>query len=59
MDLNDAGITGGEIDNITAGLNWYLNPNTRMMFNYVFSQVDRTTFDGDTHIFMTRLQVDF
>jgi phosphate-selective porin OprO/OprP len=59
LDLNDAGVTGGQLEDITAGVNWYLNPNTRMMFNYIFSQVDRNTFDGDAHIFMGRVQVDF
>ena len=25
----------GSLEDITIGLNWYLNPNTRIMFNYV------------------------
>ena len=35
LDLVDAGVAGGESDNITAGLNWYLNRNIRLVFNFV------------------------
>ena len=61
IDLNDEEIDGGEADNITLGLNWYLNPNVRMMFNYVYSDLeDRAGVDDDDlNIFQTRLQIDF
>jgi phosphate-selective porin OprO/OprP len=35
VDLNDAGISGGQMDQHTFGLNWYLNDNTRLMLNYL------------------------
>jgi phosphate-selective porin OprO/OprP len=50
------GNTGGELTNYTAALNWYLNPNTRVMMNYVHSDVD--TADEDD-FFGMRFQVDF
>ena len=56
LDLNDGGITGGELDNITAGLNWYLNPNTKIMWDYIHADKDRI---GQADIFMMRLQFDF
>jgi phosphate-selective porin OprO/OprP len=56
LDLNDGGITGGELDNITAGLNWYLNPNTKIMWDYVHTDKDTV---GQADIFMMRLQFDF
>lgn len=56
LDLNDGGINGGELDNITAGLNWYLNPNTRIMWDYVHADKDRI---GQADMFMMRLQFDF
>lgn len=56
LDLNDGNIIGGELDNITAGLNWYLNPNMRIMWNYVHS--DKETV-GDADMLLTRLQIDF
>ncbi len=61
IDLNDEEIDGGEADNFTFGINWYLNPNVRMMFNYVYSDLeDRADVDDDDlNIFQTRLQIDF
>jgi phosphate-selective porin OprO/OprP len=56
LDLNDEGIEGGELDDFTFGLNWYLNPNVRLMFNYVFADLDDS---GEANIFESRLQVDF
>jgi phosphate-selective porin OprO/OprP len=61
IDANDGGITGGQEDNITAGLNWYLNPHTRVMLNYVHADltgapaVDR----GDLQVFQSRFQINF
>ncbi|MGK7344937.1 MAG: OprO/OprP family phosphate-selective porin [Candidatus Nitrospinota bacterium M3_3B_026] len=56
VDLEDGGIEGHEVTTVTAGVNWYLNPNTRVMLNYVSAdQADVGTATG----FMTRFQVDF
>jgi phosphate-selective porin OprO/OprP len=55
-DLSDGNVTGGEMENITAGLNWYLNPNTRIMWNYIHSDKDNV---GEADILMMRLQIDF
>jgi phosphate-selective porin OprO/OprP len=65
IDLNDEDIQGGEEKNFTAGLNWYLNPNVRFMFNYIFAHVEDsdagTQFlrEGDTNIFQMRFQIEF
>ena len=56
LDLNDASIEGGEMNNYTLGLNWYLNPHTRWTFNYVFSEVKDL---DDSDIFQMRFYVDF
>ena len=56
LDLNDQLINGGELRDVTLGLNWYLNPTTRLMWNYVFA--DRVEL-GEAHLFQTRFQVDF
>ncbi len=56
LDLTDEGIAGGELDDITVGLNWYLNPNVRVMWNYVNADLDDV---GDADIFQMRFQIDF
>ncbi|MBW8040677.1 MAG: porin [Planctomycetes bacterium] len=56
LDLSDSGIDGGELDTFTAGLNWHLNPNTRIMWNYIHADKDDV---GNADILMTRLQIDF
>jgi len=56
LDLNHRTILGGKLNNLTLGLNWFLNPNTRIMFNYVLA--DRQDI-GEANIFQTRFQVDF
>jgi len=56
LDLSDSDITGGELNNITAGLNWYLNPNTRIMWDYVHADKDDV---GQADMLMMRLQFDF
>lgn len=42
LDLNDkkAGVEGGTMNNMTLGVNWYLNPNMRILTNYVHSHVN-------------------
>jgi len=34
IDLNDAGITGGDAKRVTLNLNWYLNENMRVLAGY-------------------------
>jgi phosphate-selective porin OprO/OprP len=46
----------GTMDNYTMAFNWYLNPNTRVMFNYIISDPDP---NGLAHLFNTRFQIDF
>jgi len=61
VDLNDEEVKGGEGYNITSALNWYLNPNTRIMLNYVYADLeDRVDVkDDDIDVFQARFQVDF
>lgn len=60
VDLNDSDIRGGRESNITTGLNWIHNRNTRLMFNYIHAAVkDRESppvEDGVANIFQVRLQ---
>jgi len=60
IDLDDGNFfRGGEEDNITLGLNWYLNNCTRVMFNYIQSDIEHDLYDGDVDTFQTRFQFKF
>jgi phosphate-selective porin OprO/OprP len=61
LDLNDV-VAGGRAYDHTLGLNWYLNPYTRLMFNYVNANISadhRDGTNGSINIFETRAQIDF
>ena len=63
LDLNDRGIRGGRLLDFTAGANWYLWPNLRLMANYVHSKLrNRGTASpgaGSGNLYEMRLQFDF
>ncbi|HYW79523.1 MAG TPA: porin [Thermoguttaceae bacterium] len=50
---------GGNVNNHTFGINWYLNPNMRLMANFVHSDAFRDNNHGSENIFITRAQVDW
>jgi phosphate-selective porin OprO/OprP len=37
IDLNDETISGGVMNNLTFGVNWYCNPFCKVVFNYIHS----------------------
>ncbi len=41
LDVDDDDVTGGSQSDLTAGVNWYLNPNLRISFNYIHGWVER------------------
>ena len=55
-NLNGKTINGGQLNDITLGINWYLNPATRIMLNFVLA--DKVDY-GKANIFQTRFQIDF
>jgi len=60
VDLTDSGITGGEMDNITLGLNYYATSNLRFMANLIHADVDEGRFGNeDINIAMFRAQYHF
>ncbi len=56
LDLDDKSVDGGRLQDFTLGVNWYLNPNTRIMWNYIFADL---ADGGDADIFQMRFQIDF
>jgi phosphate-selective porin OprO/OprP len=58
LALNDGDIEGGREDNITLGLNWYVNDNIRFMLNYIYADVEGgINGDEDFNIYQARAQV--
>jgi phosphate-selective porin OprO/OprP len=53
IDLSDGLIEGGELSDYSASLNWYINPTSRVEFNYVYAN---PRDHGAAHIFLMRLQ---
>jgi phosphate-selective porin OprO/OprP len=41
LNLNNRNIQGGRLVDLTFGLNWHLNPYTRLSFNYVHAMLTR------------------
>lgn len=66
LDLNDAGVYGGIVTDHTVGLNWYLNPYTKVMFDLIHSDAHDMVksgipypADSALNAFVTRVQFDF
>lgn len=50
----------GSLEDFTIGLNWYLNPNTRVMLNYVMGELTNGVGEVTTeNAVMMRIQLDF
>jgi phosphate-selective porin OprO/OprP len=60
LDLNDGLIQGGQMQDFTAGVNWYMFRNLRFMANYVHSWVQNLPAGGGhANMFQMRAQIDF
>jgi len=66
IDLNDGPITGGKEDNVTLGLNWYINERIKIMANYITVDTDDdannaggVTGGDNPNIYQVRMQADF
>ncbi|MFQ5734126.1 MAG: OprO/OprP family phosphate-selective porin [Planctomycetaceae bacterium] len=60
VDLNNRGIAGGTVNDITFGLNWFINPNLKFQWNYTVADRDvNGPSDGLIHGFGMRTAFDF
>jgi phosphate-selective porin OprO and OprP len=66
VDLNNAGVFGGIVVDHTIGLNWYLNPYAKLMFDYIHSDAHDMVKNNilyantsELNAFVTRMQFDF
>jgi len=53
LDLNDGGIQGGKLLNLSFGVNWYLSPTSGIKLNYISSMVED---QGRANIVILRYQ---
>ena len=58
IDLDDGDIEGNKQENITLGVNWYLNMNTRFMTNYIRTYLDDPV-DEHADFLLFRFQINF
>lgn len=60
LNLNDDNIRGGELTDLTLGVNWYLNPYCKFVANYIHAFLDHpVTGQSGTDIVAVRAQLDF
>jgi phosphate-selective porin OprO and OprP len=60
IDLNGGDIRGGSMNDLTAGVNWYCNPYSKVVFNFVHSWLDdRNGDESEANAFAMRTQMDF
>ncbi|MBD3675722.1 MAG: porin [Planctomycetaceae bacterium] len=62
IDLNGSGLPGPgrRLNDLTFGLNWYLNRFTKFQFNYIRAMLDDPTMgDSTADVFAARTQFDF
>ncbi len=69
IDLTDEAIQGGAMDNWTTGINWYINPYCKWVFNYIRSEAQgrdyfpvnnpNSSLSSGTNVYATRVQIDF
>ena len=60
IDLTDKDVLGNHLQDLTLGLNWYLNKNTKFQFNYIHPILN-SAVSGVSHadLFAVRAQLDF
>ena len=56
LNLSSGGVRGGRLQDVTLGLNWYLNPVSRIMFNYVYGYRNPA---GSENVYQMRFQLAF
>ncbi|MFM7074202.1 MAG: OprO/OprP family phosphate-selective porin, partial [Planctomycetota bacterium] len=60
LDLEDQAVRGGTLMDGTLGVNWYLNPYSKLVFNYVHSVPDPSNAGASSmNAFAVRAQLDF
>ena len=56
IDLTDGAVVGGEMDSVTAGVNWYWRSNFKFMLNYVMVNQEKGVLEDNPNALEARLQ---
>lgn len=56
IDLTDGAVVGGEMDSITAGVNWYWRSNFKFMLNYAMVKQEKGALNDDPNVLEARIQ---
>jgi phosphate-selective porin OprO and OprP len=61
LDVSNKAVQAGRLDSVTIGLNWYLNANAKIQWNYDYTQRGDTNnpAQGHIHAFGMRTAFDF
>ena len=59
LDLDDGAVGGGEMDAITAGVNWYWRKNFKLMLDYVSVDSERAGLADDPSSVQARVQLSW
>lgn len=57
MNLSDKAIQGGRLNDVTLGVNWYLNRQLKIMANYIYAMNNVHNQATTANVFETRCQV--
>jgi phosphate-selective porin OprO/OprP len=57
LNLSDRNIQGGRLNDVTLGVNWYLNFQTKLMFNYIHAFLNRNNTPSNADVVSVRAQV--
>ena len=56
IDLTDGTVVGGEMDSITAGVNWYWRSNFKFMLDYVMVDQEKGDLEDNPNVLEARMQ---
>jgi phosphate-selective porin OprO/OprP len=56
IDLTDGIVVGGEMDSVTAGVNWYWRSNFKFMVDYVMVNQEKGVLEDNPNVLEARMQ---
>ena len=59
LNANNLPVSARRMQDLTLGLNWYLNQNVRIGWNYIHSRVDGSDTSAAANIALMRIQIAF